>query len=231
MNVLIIQNVTSEGPGTIADHLRATNTPSVTIDLQQGQSLPPISPFTHVVILGGPMAVYEMDATPYLRDETRFVEEAVRTGRHVLGVCLGAQMLAHVLGSRVYPGGQKEIGWYDATLTEAGMSDPVTGGLSVAGTPRVEVFQWHGDTFDLPNGASRLASSKLYSNQAFRYGRAVYGLQFHIEVTPQIVRSWLAAEAGIDRDAVHADSERIYPAYRERADRAYVSAPPAAHYE
>src|SRR5512138_2702853 len=133
MNVLIIQNVTSEGPGTIADHLRAANTPFASIDLQQGHSLPDITPFTHVVILGGPMAFYEMDATPYLRDEARLIEEAGKPGRHVLGVCLCAQMLAHVLGSRVYPGGQKEIGWYYVVLTDEGMQDRCMAALAVDG--------------------------------------------------------------------------------------------------
>lgn len=219
--VLIVKNVLTEGPGTIEDHLRRHCVPFRVLELYAGEPAPSPDSFSHLVVLGGPMAVYERHRHPYLLREAALIEQAIAADRPVFGICLGAQMLAHVLGARVYAGPKKEIGWYDVALTEAGMSDPVTRPLAVRGAPRAEVFQWHGDTFDLPSGAFRLASSGLYANQAFRFGRAVYGLQFHIEVTPQIVRSWIDAETGIDRAAVHADSERIYPAYRERADLAY----------
>ena len=105
------KNVTSEGPGTIEDHLRIGNIPCTIIDLEQGQPLPAIDAYTHLIIMGGPMAVYEMDRTPYLKDEALFIDKAVKAGKHVLGVCLGAQMLAHVLGSRVsIPGLQRRSG-------------------------------------------------------------------------------------------------------------------------
>ncbi len=132
-------------------------------------------------------------------------------------------MLAHVLGAKVYPGGRKEIGWHDVSLTADGMDDPCMAELSMDRKNIAQVFQWHGDTFDLPQGAVRLASSEIYPNQAFRYSRRVYALQFHIEVTPEIVRTWLSHEHGIDRVAADADSNRIYPKYRERAERFYRS--------
>jgi len=221
MNVLIVKNVTSEGPGTIEDHLRIGNIPCTIIDLEQGRSLPAIDEYTHIVIMGGPMAVYEMDRTPYLMDEARFIEQAVMAGKHVLGVCLGAQMLAHVLGSRVYPGGQKEVGWYNVALTEEGMRDGCMAELAVGGGKTAQVFQWHGDTFDLPAGAVRLASSELYHNQAFRYSDRVYALQFHIEVTPGIVDGWLRNEKGVDFQLVDKRSQEIYEPYRKRAGGFY----------
>jgi GMP synthase-like glutamine amidotransferase len=221
MNVLIIQNVSSEGPGTIEDHLRTTNTPFACIDLEQGQSLPDIHAYSHVVIMGGPMAVYEMDRTPYLRDEAALIEKAIKAGKRVLGVCLGAQMLAHVLGARVYPGGQKEIGWYEVALTDEGMKDRCMAELAVDGGKTAQVFQWHGDTFDLPQGAVRLASSELFPNQAFRYADRVYALQFHIEVTPSIVGGWLRNEKGIDFPLIDKRSQDIYGSYRERAEGFY----------
>jgi GMP synthase-like glutamine amidotransferase len=221
MNVLIVKNVTSEGPGTIEDHLRTTNSPFTCIDLEQGQPLPAIDTYTHLIIMGGPMAVYEMDRTPYLKDEAQFIEKAVKADKHVLGVCLGAQMLAHVLGARVYPGGQKEIGWYDVTLTDGGMKDPCMAELAVGGGKTAQVFQWHGDTFDLPAGAVLLASSVLYPNQAFRYSDRVYALQFHIEVTPGIVSGWLGNEKGVDFPVVDKRSQEIYEPYRERAGGFY----------
>ena len=222
MNVLIIQNVTSEGPGTIEDYLRTTNLPFTCIDLERGQSLPDIAPFSHVIILGGPMAVYEMARTPYLRDEALFIEKAVQAHKHVLGVCLGAQMLAHVLGARVYSGGAKEIGWYEVDVTDEGMKDPCMAMLAVENKQIAQVFQWHGDTFDLPQGAVRLASSHLYPNQAFRYGDRVYALQFHIEVTPGIVNGWLRNEQGVDFPLIDKRSQEIYGPYRTRAQGFYL---------
>jgi GMP synthase-like glutamine amidotransferase len=126
-------------------------------------------------------------------------------------------MIAHMLGAKVYPGKQKEIGWHQVALTDEGVKDPCTGHLGVNGTKTAEVFQWHGDTFDLPRGAVRLASSPLYSNQAFRYSDRVYALQFHIEVTPSIVRDWMVHEEGIDIKTITAESEKIFHAYSQRA--------------
>lgn len=167
------------------------------------------------------MAVYEMDRTPYLRDEAAFIEQAIKENKHVLGVCLGAQMLAQVLGARVYPGGVKETGWCEVDLTEEGRQDPCMAKLAVDGRRAAQVFQWHGDTFDLPQGAVRLASSTLYPNQAFRYGDHVYALQFHIEVTPGIVTGWLRNEKGIDLPLIDKRSQEIYGPYLRRATAFY----------
>ncbi len=221
MNILIIKNIASEGPGTIEDHLRAEKLPFSIIDLKKGDASPSISSFTHVVIMGGPMAVYEMEQNPFLKDELLLIGRAIRESKHVLGVCLGAQMVAHALGARVYPGGQKEIGWYEVILTDDGMRDPCISQLAYDGRKSAKVFQWHGDTFDLPDGAVRLASSDLYPNQAFRYSDRVYALQFHIEVSPVIVFDWLKNEKGIDLDNVNAESHRIYDPYRVRAMNFY----------
>ena len=221
MNVLIIKNILSEGPGTIEDHLRQQAMPYRILELHGGESLPRADSFTHIVVLGGPMAVYEMRQYPYLVREAALIEEAIKGGKHVLGVCLGAQMLAHVLGARVYAGAKKEIGWYEVSITAEGMNDPLLSELSVDGKAAARVFQWHGDTFDLPAGAVRLASSELYPNQAFRFSDRVYALQFHVEVTPRIVRDWLAHEKGIDVAAVNAESERIFAPYLNRANNAY----------
>jgi GMP synthase (glutamine-hydrolysing) len=221
MHVLIIKNIFSEGPGTIADHLHAENIASTVADLSIGDALPELDSFSHLLILGGPMAVYEMHKYPYLIQESLFIDRAIRAGKHVLGVCLGAQMVAHVLGARVYPGSRKEIGWYEVSLTPDGLRDPIMPVLAIPGRTAAQVFQWHGDTFDLPKSAVKLASSDLFPNQAFRYSDRIYALQFHVEVTPSIVRDWLAQEQGIDVPAITAASEEIYPAYRVRAGMFY----------
>lgn len=221
MHVLIIKNVFTEGPGTIADYLLAEKIPSTLCDLSIGDAVPDLGPFTHLVIMGGPMAVYEMDQYPYLISEAQLISTAIKANRHVLGVCLGAQMVAHALGARVYAGGQKEIGWYEVAITPEGMKDPLMSSLALDGKKGAQVFQWHGDTFDLPARAVRIASSDLYPNQAFRYSDRVYALQFHIEVTPKIVFDWLKEEKGIDLNGVDAESNKIYDAYRVRAMNFY----------
>ena len=221
MNALIIKNIGSEGPGTIEEHLRAEKLPYSIIHLEKGETAPHISTFTHLVIMGGPMAVYEMAQYPFLKDEALLIESAIRANKHILGVCLGAQMVAHTLGARVFAGGKKEIGWYEVTLTDEGMQDPCVSQLACDGRHAAWVFQWHGDTFDLPGGAVRMASSDVYPNQAFRYSDRVYALQFHIEVTPAIVFNWLKDEKGVDVNSMNEVSKRTYDPYRVRATNFY----------
>lgn len=221
MNVLILKNIAAEGPGTIADFLRSRGIDHSIIEMHAGERPVDSGRYSHLVVMGGPMAVYEMDRHPFLKDEAKLMEQFIGQERHVLGLCLGAQMLAHVLGARVYPGREKEIGWYYVDITPGGMLDPVMSALSVDGAAKAEVFQWHGDTFDLPAGSLRLASSDLFPNQAFRYADRCYALQFHIEVTPGIVAGWLEHEKAVDLGAVNDRSNRIEAPYLRRAVGAY----------
>ncbi len=139
-----------------------------------------------LVVLGGPMNVDQVSEYPFLQRELTWLREAIARDLPVLGICLGSQLLAKSLGARVFPNQVKEIGWYDVELT-APADDPLFGGL----TGRHTVFQWHGDTFELPAGAVQLARSRQCEQQAFRYGTKIYGLQFHIEVTVDMVDEWL----------------------------------------
>jgi len=223
VSVLIVKNVTAEGPGTLEEHLRAANRPMTLIDLERGDPLPAEPSCSHLIILGGPMAVYEMDQVPYLRKETKLIEQGLKAGIPVLGVCLGSQLLAHVLGAPVYRGGTQEIGWDEVALTDEGVQDRCMRHLAIDGSRTAQVFQWHGDTFDLPAGGVRLASSAAYPNQAFRYGSSAYALQFHIEVTPDIVRGWLGNVPGIDLPGIDRHSREIYGPYRDRARGFYQS--------
>jgi len=223
MRAHCLQHVSFESPGSIVPLLKTAGAAISETLLREDAALPGIEDFDFLVVMGGPMSVHDEAAFAWLAPEKRLIRDAVEDERLVLGVCLGAQMLAHVLGAKVYPGGRKEVGWHDVSLTADGMGDPCMAKLSVARKNIAQVFQWHGDTFDLPQDAVRLASSEIYLNQAFRYSQGVYALQFHIEVTPEIVRKWLTHEQGIDRAVVDADSTRIYPVYRERAERFYRS--------
>ena len=145
-----------------------------------------------LVVMGGPMGVYEQAKYPFLRDEMRLIESALTLGRPVLGVCLGSQLLAAVLGAEVKKGVKKELGWHAVTLSEAATQDALFAGVQ----PEFWPFHWHGDVFSLPREAAGLASSQQTPCQAFRYGNNAYGILFHLEVTPKQISQMLADFAG-----------------------------------
>jgi GMP synthase-like glutamine amidotransferase len=187
MNVLIIKHVEIEGPGLIEDCLRQEKIPYQVLTLEPGFSLPKLDHLSHIVILGGPMNAYEEDRYPFLKDEDLFIKEAIQRGKFVLGICLGAQLIAKALGARVIKSPAKEIGWYDVSLTRIGAVDPLFSHL-----PKTfSVFQWHEDTFEMPHGATLITTSSLVPYQAFRYGDNAYGLQFHFEVTEEMIWEWM----------------------------------------
>jgi GMP synthase-like glutamine amidotransferase len=134
------------------------------------------------------MGVYEQSKYPFLTREINFIKKMIEAGKPVLGICLGSQLIAAALGARVYPNKSKEIGWYPLKAENAAKGDFLFSGWPA----RSRIFQWHGDTFDLPSGAAQLFSSPLCRHQAFRYGENVYGLQFHPEVDAPMIKDWLA---------------------------------------
>lgn len=144
-----------------------------------------------IAVLGGPIGAYEEAAYPFLLDELALIQRRLAEGGALLGVCLGAQLIARALGARVYPGAAKEIGWAPVELTDEGRASPL-GRLRDCGN---RVLHWHGDTFDLPAGAARLASTAITENQAFALGGDVLGLQFHVEIDPAEIEHWLIGHA------------------------------------
>jgi len=154
------------------------------VELDEGELLPTRA-FDAIVAMGGPMSVNDEAEHPWLVEEKRVVAEAVRAGVPYWGACLGVQLLASALGARVYAGSAPEVGLLPVTLTDEGRADPVTGSLP----SDVVTLQWHGDTFDLPEGATLFASSPAFPNQAFRF-RDAYGVQFHLEVSPAMAEEW-----------------------------------------
>ena len=167
-----------------------------------------------LVILGGPMGVYEADKYPYLTEEIRLIRDRLASGKPMLGICLGAQLIAHAAGADVYRAKQPEVGYHPITLTAAGEISCLS---HMAGS-QFNVLHWHGDTFDLPAGAERLCSSATTENQGFAIGRNVLGLQFHVEVTPKDLDGWLAN--GLDELAILAGAD----AAQLRADAARIGA-------
>jgi GMP synthase (glutamine-hydrolysing) len=196
--VLVFQHVPHEELGTLNGLLRAASFDIHTVKFWRAGATPAdLEGFAALIILGGPMGVYEADKYPYLTAETELIQTAVNKDLPLLGICLGSQLIAHALGARVYPSGIKEIGWYDLTPTADAENDPLLRHLNAT----EKVFQWHGDTFDLPGRAVHLAFSPLCANQAFRYGRNVYALQFHLEVDSQMIDTWLHAPQNRDEIA------------------------------
>ena len=177
MAVLIVKNITTEGPGTIEDFLRKEGySLSHCRNRRRRRYLLPWTNSDTLIVLGGPMGVYEMEQYPHLMVESRIIREAINRDMKVLGICLGSQMIAYCLGADVYPGPEKEIGWYHIELTGDGLKEPLMRQLAIHPAVgdfwrKFQVFHWHGDTFDLPPGAVVLASSARYKHQAFRFGR------------------------------------------------------------
>jgi GMP synthase (glutamine-hydrolysing) len=196
MRVLVLQHIACEPPGVFEDVLVERGHELVRIELDEGEPLP-VGTWDAIVAMGGPMSVNDEGANPWLVTEKAAIASHVRAGRPFWGSCLGAQLLASSLGARVYAGPAPEVGVLPVELTPAGMADPVVGALPAS----IDTLQWHGDTFDLPEGASLLASSPAFPNQAFRYGRAAYGIQFHMEVLPEMAREW----ATVPEYAAYAD--------------------------
>jgi len=190
VRAIVLQHIACEPPGAIEDVLTERGAVIERVELDEGEPLPDWRGADLIVVMGGPMGAYDSADHPWLAPETRFIGEAVEAGTPLLGVCLGAQLLAQATGGRAYSGERPEIGLLPVEVTVAGRADPVFGVLPGTFT----TLQWHGDTFDLPPGAVRLASSPMYPNQAFRVGNA-YGVQFHLEVTEAMAREWAAVPA------------------------------------
>ena len=192
MNIHYLQHVPFEGLGSIEEWIRRGGHTLGATRFHLGDPLPAVETLDLLVVMGGPMNIHEEASYPWLAEEKRFIERTIAAGRRVLGVCLGAQLVADVLGARVYANADKEIGWFPVETTEAASGE----GLFAGFPRRLEVFHWHGDTFDIPAGAVHVACSAGCAHQAFVYDDRVVGLQFHLEATSAGVRQILAHCAG-----------------------------------
>lgn len=186
--ILVFQHVAHEILGTLDPLLRNSGFRIRYVNFgRSNYKIPAINKYDGLIILGGSMNVDQTDEYPYLVPELDTIKKALDLDIPILGICLGSQLLAKALGAEVGRNGLKEIGWYDVLKTGQGDLDPV-----LAGFKDVEkIFQWHGDTFEIPRGAVRLAKSEQCENQAFRYGDKVYGFQFHLEVDKNMIHRWL----------------------------------------
>ena len=186
MRALVLQHIACEPPGVFEDVLRERGAQIHRVELDEGEALPDWQGFDAIVAMGGPMSVNDDESLPWLTKEKSLIAQAVRAGVPFWGACLGVQLLAAALGARVYPGLEPEVGLMTVTLTPEALKDPVFEGVPA----ELPALQWHGDTFDLPEGAVRLAGSDGYVNQAFRWGSRAYGVQFHVEVSAEMAAEW-----------------------------------------
>ena len=225
VKIYVLQHHPAENLGNIADALEGAALAWQYIRVNDGQTVPAsIKGAGGLIVMGGPMSVYQIDRYPWLRDEMRLIEDAAKSNVPVLGVCLGAQIVAAALGAKVdrNPNG-KEIGWHPIRLHDSAKDDRLMRGLPATMTP----FHWHGDIFDLPRGAVSLASSDKTPCQAFRHGDKVYGFQFHIEVTRESVAAMAGAFAkdlvreNIPADRMIAQASEFLPSLEKVSDTVF----------
>ena len=203
MRIRCLQHVPFESPGWVATWAQAHGHEFTVTRFFAGEPLPALSALDALVVMGGPMGVHDDDEHPWMRGEKHLTAAALEAGMPVLGICLGAQMIAHVSGARVYRNRFQEIGWFPVEATDEGVSR--------FKLPRTfEAFHWHGDTFALPHGAVQLARTGACEQQMFAVGTRVLGIQFHCEVTPDDV-------AGMYAHADHDLPEGPYVQAREHA--------------
>ncbi len=203
--VWVLQHSENETLGSISKALERFGIDYHYVRSFMGQPVPrEMGDAAGLILLGGPMGVYEQEKYPYLADEMRLIEKALHEERSVLGVCLGSQLLASTLGADVGKGARREVGWHCVKLTEASIYDRLYKGLPNS----FMAFHWHGDVFDLPKDAVALASSEWTEHQAFRYGDRAYGFLFHMEVTAEIIRA-LVATFPDEIEEAEADSNDI----------------------
>lgn len=222
--VWVLQNAGCETLGTIAGALDAVGVSPKYVRAFEGEPVPGnMGDAAGLIVMGGPMGVYEHGRYPFLRDEMRLIELALRAEKPVLGVCLGSQLIASVLGAAVTKGRKKEIGWHAVALAEPAAADPLWAGAARS----FVAYHWHGDVFDLPGGTTPLASSEATACQAFRYGGSAYGILFHMEVTTEIVEGMVSAfadelaEEGMDARAILDGAARYLPSLQGIGERVF----------
>jgi GMP synthase (glutamine-hydrolysing) len=180
--ILSVQNISFETLGTLEQLIKFDGYKIENIEAQTDPIPSNVQQYAAIIILGGPMAVY--DNVEYLKKEQELVRHAIKAEIPVLGICLGSQLIAQAIGGKVYKGAKKEIGWSTVEVNSAGLVDLFKG----INNKEIKVFQWHGDTYDLPPNTTIMASSKLYA-QTFRFGSAI-GIQFHLEITDEMIHRW-----------------------------------------
>lgn len=224
---IVLRHTQAEGLGLLGNALRDFGVHHRVLDMPRGEQPPrDLRSVGGIIVLGGPQAMYEVEKLTWLKRELDLVERAVTAGRPVLGICLGAQMIAQAIGAKVYPGEKREVGWAPVTITDDGRDDPL-----LVGVPdELNVFHMHGDTYELPPDATNLFTSKSYEQQAFSWGETVYGFQFHLEFTDAIIARITSETesqqyimgAGVDPVQLNAESAAKVKALSDTAQQIFT---------
>jgi GMP synthase (glutamine-hydrolysing) len=226
--LLVFQHVAVEPLGTLDALIRARGHRIRFHNFERHpDAAPDVDRYRGLIVLGGPMNVEDQHRRPHLRTELKAIERALEQGKPVLGICLGAQLLAHVLGAPVQRHHRPEIGWYEMQVSAEGRADRVLG----AAGETLPVFQWHSYSYGLPHGATHLARTETCEQQAFRFGANAYGFQFHLEADAQVIERWLGlpsfreelAAAGLpaDENAIRRETARLVTSTRHSADAVF----------
>jgi GMP synthase (glutamine-hydrolysing) len=220
-NIVVIKHVEKEGPGLIETFFRADGWDLKIVELAKGEKLPEtVGDAAAVIMLGGPMNVYEEEVYPFLKDEDSFIRRVLIEEIPFLGICLGGQLLSKACSGQVGKSPVKEVGWYAVELTRDGQKDLLFRGLPKS----FKVFQWHEDTFEIPTGGLLLTQGKGCRNQAFKIGMNAYGLQFHLEVTEEMIESWMRDEVErIDRAKILSDTKKLKETFETQARDVFVN--------
>ncbi len=219
--ILIIKHVEQEGAGLIGTFFGNDGWDLEIVELGSGGRLPEsIDSFAAVIVLGGPMNVYQIAGYPFLEEEEHLIRRTLIDELPMLGICLGAQLLAKTCGAKVVKAARREVGFYPVHVTDEGAKDPLFKDFSRQFT----VFEWHEDTFGIPEGGLLLARGKTCRNQAFRMGRSAYGLQFHPEVTHLMIEEWMKAERGkVDTEKIICDSAALKERFEDQTGRFLIN--------
>ncbi|MGA2526500.1 MAG: gamma-glutamyl-gamma-aminobutyrate hydrolase family protein [Smithellaceae bacterium] len=209
MRIHYFQHVPFEGLGNIEEWINAKGYSLSSTRFYNKEVPPKLDDIDWLIIMGGPMGAYEENLYPWLAAEKRFIGQAIKQGIKVLGICLGAQLIAAAIGAKVYPNAHKEIGWFPINLTKDGKTSKLFRGLPA----EIIAYHWHGDTFDLPFGAKHLAESTACKNQAFSYKNHVLALQFHLDVRKDNIEEWVqsGAEELIEAPYIQTAGEMLSP--------------------
>lgn len=187
LRIHYFQHVPFEGPGSIQEWSVKNGHSLTSTHFYINETLPDLNSIDWLIIMGGPMSVDDETKFDWLSKEKNFIKKAIEKGKTVIGICLGAQLIAQILGAKVYPNKQKEIGWFPIRLTESAKQRPLFHGLE----NKVTVFHWHGDTFDLPETSIAIAESDACKNQGFIYKKNVLAFQFHLETTKESIQEMI----------------------------------------
>lgn len=221
LRIHYIQHISFERPGYIENWAISNHHKLSVTRLYENMEFPALSEFDWLILMGGPMSVYNKDQNSWLNAEKEFIKTAIKADKIIIGICLGSQILAEVLGAKVYPSSKKEIGWFPVFLTESGRKHKLFNDFPTS----INVFHWHGDTFDLPTTAIHLFQTDICTNQAFIYNDKILGLQFHFEATPGTLKEMITncRHELIPDDFVQTEAEIIKHADLCKETNTYLS--------